>query len=106
MTRKVKTPKDLNLDLEIVSEKLKKLEEKISEKDEHLKQMEITIREKSEKNDELEKILAGNYPNKVVQFCCKECGKRFSSKTDLTSHSTSTRIVLLRRLKSMSIRYN
>ena len=57
-----------NQDLEIVSEKIKKLEEKISEKDEHLKQMEITIREKSEKNDELEKILAGNYPNKKVQF--------------------------------------
>ena len=48
--------------------------------------MEITIREKSEKIDELEKILTGNYPNKEVQFCCKECDKRFSSKNYLTSH--------------------
>ena len=50
MAKKTKTVKELNLDCELLFEKLKKIEEKDFKKDQKLKIMEITLKNYGEKN--------------------------------------------------------
>ena len=93
MARKAKPVKDLSLEIDILSEKFKKVENKVIEKDEKLRELEIIIKENREKIDQLEKMLTEMTKKlkiKEDKFICKECGKKFSSKSELTVHIRSS----------------
>ena len=83
------TVKDLNIELKILFEKIKKLEEKVLEKDMKLNEMEITIKGNKENIVKLEKILEKKENKKVIEsfkMICRDCGKRYPYKRDLTEH--------------------
>ena len=89
MAKKTKTVKDLSIEVEILSEKFRSLEEKVSEKDEKIKTMENIIKRNEEKIMELDKMLTENKKkpkNQKAHFYCKECGKSLTNKYDLTMH--------------------
>ena len=83
------TVKDLNIELKLLMEKIKNLEQKEVEKDVKIKDMEITIRGNKDKLAKLEKMLIEIDPKKIskdIGVICKECGESFSNKRDLTDH--------------------
>ena len=83
------TVKDLNIELKLLMEKIKNLEQKEVEKDVKIKDMEITIRGNKDKLAKLEKMLTEIDPKKIskeIGVMCKECGESFPSKRDLTDH--------------------
>ena len=83
------TVKDLNLELKVLCEKVIKLEEKVVEKDMKLKELKIAVKVNEEKIIKMEKMLFASEAKKRsvdVRIDCKDCGKCFQYKKDLTDH--------------------
>ena len=89
MAKKAKTVKDLNLEIEMLSEKFKKFEEREREKDIKIQCLENTLKNLNDKIKNVEELLQVTQSKSIKegkQSNCKECGKIFSCKTDLTRH--------------------
>ena len=97
MAKKHKTVKELNLEVENLSERLRKLEENekradhTDQTDTKIEDIENILRSYDKKIENLDKILT-NFASKKdaeklndqVIYKCKECGRKFDNKNDFS----------------------
>ena len=103
MAKKHKTVKELNLEVENLSERLRKLEENekradhTDQTDTKIEDIENILRSYDKKIENLNKILTdfaskkdAEKLNDQVIYKCKECGRKFDNKNDFSEHIKKT----------------